>query len=307
MEGWLTHLLLQEARVRADPLDDDDPRGPISSGSHLQQRASRLEREKERERRAPLAGRGDWETFGQAPPASPSAEVDPSKAMSSCWFPTKEELPRCRPIPTGATESRASTLSFYTGRLSKTGAIANREGETRGGRGSREAYAGGRSPDGGGQTSAPTDDVRRARHPGRPPRNERGRTKDGTMRNAENADTERPRPEGETLIEMKRSAGHAALQALETVATGAEYGVRLVRRQGSCRASRREGEGRAQAEGLDNRSFRPESIDRTERGAAPLRLRRHALERARNDHRRRGDLPRRRPRRCVYGSRCHHP
>lgn len=43
----------------------------------------------------------------------------------------------------------------------------------------------------------------------------------------ENADTERPRPEGETLIEMKRSAGHAALQALETVATGAEYGVGL--------------------------------------------------------------------------------
>ncbi len=39
----------------------------------------------------------------------------------------------------------------------------------------------------------------------------------------ENPDTERrPRPEGETRI-MERSAGHVAMQAVETIATGAEW------------------------------------------------------------------------------------
>ena len=38
----------------------------------------------------------------------------------------------------------------------------------------------------------------------------------------ENPDSERrPRPEGERLIEMKRSASQVALQAAETIGTGA--------------------------------------------------------------------------------------
>jgi hypothetical protein len=46
---------------------------------------------------------------------------------------------------------------------------------------------------------------------------------DGTMSN-DNPDTERrPRPGGETRIDEKRSAGHVALQAAETIASGAEW------------------------------------------------------------------------------------
>jgi hypothetical protein len=41
---------------------------------------------------------------------------------------------------------------------------------------------------------------------------------------ADNPETEhRPQPEGEPLVEMKRSASHVALQALETFANGAEW------------------------------------------------------------------------------------
>jgi hypothetical protein len=43
----------------------------------------------------------------------------------------------------------------------------------------------------------------------------------------ENLDTDQSRPASEPLIEEQRSATQVALQAIETIATGAEYGAGL--------------------------------------------------------------------------------
>jgi hypothetical protein len=90
----------------------------------------------------------------------------------------------------------------------------------------------------------------------------------------DNPNTERrPRPEPETRIEG-RSASHAALQALETVATGAEYTLGALRGDGCSD----EDQGRARLEGERLEVERLEALTpdgagaqrRLDSGAGPL-------------------------------------